>query len=186
MRIRPRRDADARARGLPGEVLRAVGLGKGERVLAETTDIDTGVWLVATNHCLVEVFPGRDDEGAGLSWKRPWHDVDSGTWGRDSSQLTVTWVHRGRPGQWHLDGGPVSEPFLRTVRERVQASVVLSEEFRLTGRRGGRAVIRQDLRTGDLLQQVVLARGMREDDEVSVAADRALTYLREQVGMPHP
>jgi hypothetical protein len=76
--------------------------------------------------------------------------------------------------------------FLQTLRERVQASVVLGEELSLSGRRTGRAVIRQNLRTGELLQQVVLGRGVREDDEVAAEVARTLAWLREQVGMPQP
>ena len=76
--------------------------------------------------------------------------------------------------------------FLQTLRERVQASVVLTEELSLSGRRTGRAVIRQDLRTGDLVEQVVLGRGVRADEEVSAASARALAWLREQVGLPQP
>jgi hypothetical protein len=76
--------------------------------------------------------------------------------------------------------------FLQTLRERVQASVVLGEELPLTGRRTGRAVIRQNLRTGELMQQVVLGRGVREDDEVAAVVARTLAWLREQVGMPQP
>ncbi|HWH99222.1 MAG TPA: hypothetical protein VNT27_02740, partial [Propionibacteriaceae bacterium] len=67
------------------------------------------------------------------------------------------------------------------------ASVVLGEELSLSGRRTGRAVIRQNLRTGELLQQVVLGRGVREDDdEVAAVVARTLAWLREQVGMPQP
>ena len=172
--------------GVPGAVASALELAKGESIMGGARDVDSGVWLVETQFALALVDPGRGDSGepsATVVWKRPWHDVDAGSWDPESSLLTVTWVHRGRPGQWRLGDEAV---FLQTLRERVQASVVLSEELTLSGRRKGRAVIRQDLRTGDLLQQVVLGRGVPSDDEVSVAADRALTSLREQVGMPHP
>ena len=64
--------------------------------------------------------------------------------------------------------------------------MVLGEELSLSGRRTGRAVIRQDLRTGDLVEQVVLGRGVRADEEVSAASARALAWLREQVGLPQP
>jgi hypothetical protein len=47
-------------------------------------------------------------------------------------------------------------------------------------------VIRQNLRTGELMQQVVLGRGVREDDEVAAVVARTLAWLREQVGMPQP
>jgi hypothetical protein len=44
-------------------------------------------------------------------------------------------------------------------------------------------VIRQDLGTGDLVEQVVLGRGVRADDgEMTARTEAALAYLREQVG----
>lgn len=181
MRLARRRTG---SHGVPEAVASAIELSKGESILCGARDVDSGAWLIETQFALALVAPsGGGDEAPVVSWKRPWHDVDGGSWDPESSLLTVTWVHRGRPGQWRLGDEPV---FLQTLRERVQASVVLSEELPLSGRRKGRAVIRQDLRTGDLLQQVVLGRGVHEDDEVAVAADRALTSLREQVGMPHP
>ena len=163
---------------LPKPVADAVVLGRGETLLNGAADLDGAAWLVATNHALAHVSP----EG-NLVWKRPWHEIDHGSWNRESDLLTVTWVDRSRPGQWRFGD---EQLFLRTLRERVQASVVLSEELRLSGRRTGRAVIRQDLATGDLLEQVVLGRGVREDDEVEQASAAALAWLREQVGMPSP
>ena len=76
--------------------------------------------------------------------------------------------------------------FLQTLRERVQASVVLGEELSLSGRRTGRAVIRQDLRTGDLWSRSSSGVGFAADEEVSAASARALAWLREQVGLPQP
>ena len=165
-----------RGDGLPRPVADAVVLGRGETLLNGAADLDGTVWLVATNHSLAHVSP----EG-NLVWQRPWHEIDHGSWTRESDLLTVTWVDRGRPGQWRLGD---EQLFLRTLRERVQASVVLSEELPLSGRRTGRAVIRQDLATGHLLEQVVLGRGVRADDEVEQASAVALDWLREQVGMP--
>ena len=47
----------------------------------------------------------------------------------------------------------------------------------------GRAFIRLDLRTGDLLEVVVLGRGGGAYDEVAAASARTLAWLREQVGL---
>ena len=167
-----------RREGLPKPVADAVLLGRGETLLNGAADLDGTAWLVTTNHSLAQVSPEGD-----LVWQRPWHEIDHGSWNRESDLLTVTWVDRGRPGQWRFGE---EQLFLRTLRERVQASVVLSEELRLSGRRTGRAVIRQDLATGQLLEQVVLGRGVREDDEVEQASAATLAWLREQVGMPSP
>ena len=85
------------------------------------------------------------------------------------------------PSQWVF-----REPtrLLETVRERVQASVVLTQELALGTRRTGRVVIRQDLASGEMVEQVLLGRGVRPDDAgVQDAVDGALAYLREQVGL---
>ena len=45
-------------------------------------------------------------------------------------------------------------------------------------------MIRQDLSTGELVDQVLLGRGVRAGDPgVQAAVDGALAYLREQVGL---
>lgn len=171
---------------LPASVRDAVGLGSGERVLswapvvtgaeAGVADEPTGTTLVATNHHLYAV----DAAGARLL-SRPWHEVDSGSWSSELTQLTVTWVDGAKPSQWVL-GDTTLLP--ETLRERVQASVVLAQKIELGPRRTARAVIRQDLGGGGLVEQVVLGRGVRADDpEVTAMAAAALAYLREQVGL---
>lgn len=160
----------------PDGITSALELGKGEKSLAAASDTDTGVWLVCTTHALVLVHP--ED---GVVWRRPWHEVDRGSWDGESSLLTVTWADRRRPGQWRLGEEAL---FLQTLRERVQASVVLTQDLPLSGRRTGRAVIRQDLASGELIEQVVLGRGVSADPEVEAASAIALAFLREQVGMP--
>ena len=167
-----------RRRAVPADdVLGRLPLGAGERVLSEAEDLDHTAWLVATNHAFAVLGPD-----GGLSRRHRWHEVDQGSWQRDNGLLTVTFVDRSRPGQWRLGQ---ERHLLQTLRERVQASVVLTQELTLTGRRTGRAVIRQDLATRELLEQVVLGRGVRAGDpEVGAAVRAALDYLREQVGMP--
>jgi hypothetical protein len=132
---------------------------------------------------LALVDPGRSEAPV---WSRPWHEVDAGSWSREASTLTVTWADRSRPGQWRLGDGLRERVFLQTLRERVQATVVLGEELPLRGRRTGRAVIRQDLRTGDLVEQVVLGRGVQADEEVAAVSAQTLEWLREQVGRSQP
>ena len=100
---------------------------------------------------------------------RPWHLVDAGSWQPEAATLTVTWTDGARPGQWTFRD---QHPLLpETVRERVQASVVLSTRLVLGERRTGRVAIRPDLATRELIPQTVLARSVRPDD----------TGVREQV-----
>lgn len=174
-----------RADDLPDDVVAALREADGGKVLAAAPDADARAWLVASTYHLALVDPGRN-RGELLVWSRPWHEVDAGSWSREAGMLTVTWADRSRPAQWRLGDGLRERVFLQTLRERVQASVVLGEDLPLSGRRTGRAVIRQDLRTGALVEQVVLGRGVREDAEVAAVTARTLAWLREQVGMPQP
>ncbi len=71
-----------------------------------------------------------------------------------------------------------------TLRERVQASVVLAETVDLGGRRTAKVVVRRDLGTGALLSQAVLGRGVRASDPgVAEELRLGLARVREQVGL---
>jgi hypothetical protein len=165
-----------RGERLPALVRRAVATGSGERVLSWGRDATTGAYVVASNQRVRVVSP----EGE-VQLDRPWHEVDAGTWSSELEQLTVTWVDGSRPVQWALGS---SSMLPETLRERVQASVVLAERVDLGPRRTARVVIRQDLASGALLEQVVTGRGVRPDDaEVVAATSAALAHLREQVGL---
>jgi hypothetical protein len=170
MRWRLRRSSDSGDAGRE-----PVGTGPGERVLATADDAE-GTHVVATNHRLRAV----DTEGEQVL-DRPWHLVDAGVWDHDSFTLTVTWVDGAGPARWVL-----TEPGMlpETVRERVQASVVLADRVALPGNRSARVVVRADLATGDLLDQVILGKGVgRDDPGVAVRVESVRAHLREQVGL---
>jgi hypothetical protein len=165
-----------RGEKLPKDTHQALGLAPGERVLAWGREQARGSIVVATTQRLATV-----DATGERTLARPWHEVDGGTWSSELNQLTVTWVDGARPAQWAL-GDSTLLP--ETVRERVQASVVLVQRVDLGPRRSARAVIRQDLSGGDLVEQVILGKGVRADDpEMAQLTDAALAYLREQVGL---
>jgi hypothetical protein len=161
---------------LPDDVRAAVPLDGTERVLAWAHDESSDGHIVATTHHLAFV---RSD--GRLLWQRPWHDAESGTWQGDSSLLTVIWVDHRNPAQWR-----VTEPSLiqQALRERIQASVVVSDEFRTASRRSVRVVIRQDLATGALLEQTIPGKGADLSDPL-VAAEAAsrMARLRSEVGL---
>ena len=73
---------------------------------------------------------------------------------------------------------------LLAVRDRIQASVVLADEFSVQGARRVRVVIRQDLATGALREQVVPGRGadMRDPEAVRLVEEH-LARLRLEVGL---
>jgi hypothetical protein len=161
---------------VPAEVLAALELPRSERPLSWARDETTGSTVVGTTQGLYAVDPAGAPTVA-----RPWHLVDAGSWSADLFQLTVTWVDGSRPTQW-VFREPTMLP--ETLRERVQASVVIAQRVDLGNRRSARAVIRQDLATGDLVEQVVLGRGVAPGDPaVKEATGAALAYLREQVGL---
>lgn len=161
---------------LPPEVRSAVPLDSGEQVLAWALDESSGAHVVATTHHLALVGP----DGA-LGWRRPWHEAEAATWQGESSLLTVTWVDQGTPSRWRI-----TEPSLlqQALRERLQASVVLADEFRTAGRRKVRVVIRQDLATGALLEQTIPGRGADlADPDIAREAAQRLARLRSEVGL---
>jgi hypothetical protein len=161
---------------LPAEVRAAVPLDGSESVLAWARDGLTDGHVVATTHHLAFVTA----DGT-LAWRRPWHEAETGTWKGETSLLTVTWADRGPSAQWRL-----TEPSLlqQTLRERLQASVVLSDEFRAPNRRTVRVVIRQDLATGAMVEQTIPGKGVDlSDPRVAAEAADRLARLRSEVGL---
>ncbi|WP_347353647.1 hypothetical protein [Intrasporangium sp.] len=166
-----RRRGDAPARTLRD----AVPLGPGEQLLAWAQDEGSRGYVVVTTHHLVFV-----DAAWQVAWSRSWHEVDGATWHPDSDRLTVTWVDGTDPARWVVRESALLK---QALRERVQASVVLADEFRTEDRRKVRVVIRQDLATGRLLEQIIAGRGvdLREGD-VRAEAEKRLKVLRSEVG----
>ncbi len=158
---------------LPPGVASVLPLARGERVLEWANEAAGAVLVVSTTHLYAAA-------GGEVVLARPWHLVDAGRWNRDTSALTVTWVDGQRRSRWTIDEGAV---FLQALRERVQASVVLSEAVDLGEGRSARVVVRRDLATDRLLGQTILGRGIRADDPgVAEATAAALAALKEQVG----
>ena len=188
---------------LPSAVAKALGLARGERVLAFAVDDHTGVHVVATTYALVLVrstvqasavrtsgarasASGTSDvatSSAERTLQRRWLYVDAAAWAPETATLTVTWAEGKRAGQWSFRDQATHLP--ETVRERVQASVVLSTRLNLGDRRTGRVAIRQDFATRELIAQTILGRYTRADDpEVQAHVQAALAHLRDQVGLP--
>ena len=169
---------------LPPAVAQALGRAKGERVLACEVDDFTGAYVVATTYALVVVTSTGE-----RALRRRWLSVDAASWEPETATLTVTWADGGRAGQWSFRNRESQESrrnFLpETVRERVQASVVLSTSLTLGDRRTGRVAVRQDFATRELISQTILGRHARADDpEVQAHVQAALAHLLDQVGLP--
>jgi hypothetical protein len=168
---------------LPTAIMAALGLARGERVLAFGVDDNTGGYLVATTFALVVVSAGAETSTPERTLRRRWLYVDAGSWEPQTATLTVTWTDDRRAGQWTFRDQPTRLP--ETLRERVQASVVITSRLNLGDRRTGRVAIRQDFATRELIPQTILGRYTRADDpEVHAHVEAAMAHLRDQVGLP--
>lgn len=166
----------ARLGGLAAQVRSAVPLSHGDRILAWALDQDTGDHVIVTRHVLAVV-----GEHSVLAWQRPWHEVDQGRWQPESDELTVSWADGTPPATWRLRHSTL---FQQALRERVQASVVLAEEFRTDTRRRVRVAIRRNLATGAFLEQIMGGEGVDvTDPQVAQEATLLLHRLRSEVGL---
>jgi hypothetical protein len=167
-------------------IAQALELAKGERALAYAVDDNTGAHVVATTYALVVVTSTGE-----RILRRRWLSVDAGSWEPQTATLTVTWADGRRAGQWSFrhhesqeNQGNQQTLLPETVRERVQASVVLSTRLALGDQRTGRVAIRQDFATRELSPQTILGRHARADDpEVVAHVHAALAHLLDQVGL---
>lgn len=169
-----------RSAGLPGEVLTGLGLASDDRVMAFGVDTATGGYAVLSRHHLALVAPS-----GWVGFRRPWHEVASGSWDPVTGTVSVLWADGARPAM--LTFGVGHDDIADVYRERVQASVVTSDQVLLADEDGpasaGRVSLRKNLATDDLLVQVKLNRGVRgSDPEVAAAVQRATADLWEQVG----
>lgn len=164
---------------VPPDVVAAIDPGAGDRLLTWASD-GQGTTVVAGRHRLHVVSPTAEG-GLAQTLDRPWHLVDSGTWSGEDYALRVTWVDRHPPTRYVL---PEPGMLPETLRERVQASVVLAEAVDLGNRRMARVVVRRVLATGELVSQAVLGPGVRIDDPgVREQVREGLARVREQVGL---
>lgn len=174
-----RRWSGLRPPSVPSEVAAAIGAAPGESLLAWALEAATGTTVVAGRHRLYAVR--TTSEGATLTLERPWHLVDSGTWSGEDGLLTITWVD-GQPDTRFALTQPGMLP--ETLRERVQASVVIAETIDLPGRGKAKVVVRTVLETRELVSQAVLGRGVRGTDPgVAEQVAAGLARVREQVGL---
>lgn len=158
---------------LPAEVRSTLTLTADDRILGQSLLAD-GSWAVATQHTL------QHTDGT-TTLCRAWCDVDRGTWDPDTSTLTATWVD-GSPALSLQVADPTKTAFLRVFRERVQASVILSETIELGNGLTARAAVRKDS-TDHLFTQVVADDGANlSTPEAQVLIRAAMSRLRRASG----
>lgn len=147
----------------------------GERVLAAAPLVDQR-WLVGTTRALHVV----DSQGAGE--RHGWDQVVSATWSDTASMLQVTWADSARRLEVELAGGAGFLP--EVIRERVEASVVVSRRVSAGGRRGVQVAVRRVAPGAELTTQVVADRGVDlAEPELAARVAAELADLQEQTGM---
>jgi len=159
----PRRDRPER---LPAEARAALGLARGDRVLAAARTTD-GRWVAATATHLL-----------GAGGPVPWSQVGHAQWVDDDDVLVVDPVADAfAPLRLRL---PVPGRLPETVHERVMASIVVSRRVPVAG--GAlRVVARRG--EGPIAFQVLAEDGTDPDDErVRAAGAEEVRRLRAELG----
>lgn len=160
-------------REAPPAQLRAM-LERRERLLTVAGLVDGG-YAAASDRALLLA-------GAHIERRVPWQRVAAASWDEDAQVLTVEEVRGGAPALLHrlqLSGASLLP---ETVRERVTASIVVTEHVPLVGKAGVRIVARRSA-DGDLAWQLLFDRGADPaDPDVRARAERALEDLRRSTG----
>lgn len=161
---RLRRDRPER---LPAEARAALGLGRGERVLAAARTTD-GRWVAATATHLV-----------GTGEPVPWSLVGHAQWVDDDDVLVIDPVADAFPPlRLQL---PVPGRLPEAVHERVMASIVVSRRVQVTG--GALRIVARRDDTGPLAFQVLAEDGTDPHDErVRAAGEEEVRRLRAELG----
>jgi hypothetical protein len=167
-----------RRTAVPAGVRSALTLERGERVLAAAQLRDRR-WVVASTRALHVTAEGPAGERHG------WDQVAAAVWSDTATMLQVTWVGERTESLLEFGSSEGAAGFLpEVIRERVEASVVLSRRIAVTGRRGVRIAIRRAAPGAELTTQIVPDRGVDlTDPELAARVDAVLADLREQTGM---
>jgi len=166
----------SRAPRVPTELRDALQLANGERILATATSAD-GSAIVATDRALF--VPARSTHR-----RIGWEEVDKAGWDRDDGLL---WVLETAPlgSRPHRFTVRVDEPgqVVDAVRERVNATVVISQHVPLVEDRGIRVVGRRAPGQDSLSWTVAVDQGIDVGDpDVRSAVEAAVRDVRYSVG----
>jgi hypothetical protein len=166
----------SRSARLSSEVRNSLALQDGERVLGVATTTD-GSTIVATN---LSVFVPTQSGHHRIGWEQ----VDKAGWDRAEETLWVLETAQlgARPHRWRVhidDPGPVID----LVRERVNATVIVSQHVPLAGERGVRVVGRRPPGTDQLLWSVAVDPGIDvTDPRLRRMIEEAVAGVRRQIG----
>lgn len=133
-------------------------------------------WVVATTHALWV------PEASGLT-RLGWEAVDTATWDREGSVLTVvpTAGLGDAPRRWRLR---MDDPrTLLVIKEQVRAVVIMSRRVIVDGDRGATVVARRAPGGDRVTWTVTVDPGVRTDDEhVRDTVEDAVAGLRRELG----
>jgi hypothetical protein len=161
-------------RGIPPDVAEDLGVARRERVLAWGRLVGGG--LVAATLGGIRI---RTPRGGLL--ERTWVDVDRAEWHAESGTLVIWWVGERQVTPLELEP-QASTRVPVAVRERVQASVLLTGEVEVGGGRKVRVALRRTA-DGALVTQALPPPGVAvTDPEVAAAVRRARTALQAEAG----
>lgn len=172
--------AKQRANSIPDSVLRALPLApestKRMTPLAAAQMTDGG-WAVATTTTLVIVRDGTAETEV------DWDAVDNASWDNETDTITVNLVTRTDALQIKLEADPEAR-FATTLRERVQASVVMSETVDVAPGVTARVALRRTA-TGRIISQVMGQANLDlKNPEILARINAAEAQLREHAGLP--
>ncbi len=141
---------------MPAEMHELLELGEsrsGDRLLAWSSLVGGGAAAATIKHLRI-VTP------RGTKIFRPWLEVDHAVWEQESRTLVIWWVdsRRTTPLEIQDDVGRLPE----VIRERVQASVVLTASVPLPNGRAGRVALRRDP-DGALVAQSLVPPGVKQE-----------------------
>jgi hypothetical protein len=155
-------------RRLPTEVRKSLAFVPGERVLTFTETGDDG-HVVATNLALFL------SDGTRV----PYEEIDRASW--DDEGLRVVTVDGAR----HFERIPEPRMVPETVRERVNATIVVNKRVSLEGRGGGVRLVARRPPGGEVLGwTLVFDDGLDpEDPGLRAQAEQALEGVRRSMGV---
>lgn len=162
----------------PPEVRQRAGLRRGERVLAHAQETEEpGRWLLATRDALVVV-------GSAAAERLDWERIQAADWDREEERLRVGEVGEfGEPRPVHVFALDAPDTFLRVVRERVSASVVVQRTYRERGKQGFTVIARRRPAGGELLWMVEYDEGLDPaEPAVAEVVGAALERARADLG----
>ncbi|GAB2475388.1 hypothetical protein [Xylanimonas ulmi] len=163
---------------LPDDVRVSLGLTRADRVLSAAA-LDDGRWAVATNAGLLVSAPAAGGDGV---VRRQWSDVDRAAYDPAHGAVTVRWVDAAPALRMRL-ADPRRTRLARVIRERVEWSVVLSEQVPLPDGRAASVAVRRTV-DGDLFSQVIAEPGADlRDPQIARVLGDAERRVRSAAGL---